>query len=398
VIHFTSTATRAADAWVALSPWELATWTPRLTPAQSAPCPACSGTTYLWEAARPDEVACRRCGRVSHYDAADTQSIFSTNGAIRDFRFSYAWRGLEMVRRAYQETKERRYAETARKMVMQFAAVWPGWRIHKLGRFYDHPRSSLGKLKGWSKYDALAFGLAADVFREMRRAGAFSEADQRVFERFLRDGVAFLQTGLQDWWATLARFGIGQVFNGDAFVLHGIARMGRALDDPALMRWCEAQVSFLLDPKSEVFSRDGRYHESLGYGLQPSSTTPTPAAASPSSSWNRWPPSTATPMRVATWIPSTAPRPPTADHRRTPQGPRPNPTPSAPRPTPNTRTPERPNARTPERFGALLLRATECEPPRRGLGGAAGGGAGGDADGCSHGLWAALPGMGTWTR
>src|SRR6185295_3800978 len=52
-----------------------------------------------------------------------------------------------------------------------------------------------------------------------------------------------------------------------AFVLHGIARIGRALEDAALMRWCEAQVEFLLDPQSDVFSRDGRYHESLGYGL-----------------------------------------------------------------------------------------------------------------------------------
>jgi hypothetical protein len=262
-----SSATRAADSWLALSPRELAAWIPPLTPAQLAPCPACSSTAYVWEAARPDEVACRRCERVFHYDAADTQSIFSTNGIIRDFRFSHAWRGLEMVRRAYQETRERRYAETARKMVMQFVAVWPGWKIHKLGRIYDRPRSSLGKLKGWNKYDAAALGLAADAFREMRPAGAFSEADGRALERFLRGGVAFLQEGLQDLRATLAHSGAGQVFNGDAFVLHGIARIGRALDDPVLMRWCEVQVVFLLDPQSDVFSRDGRYHESLGYGL-----------------------------------------------------------------------------------------------------------------------------------
>ena len=68
-----------ADLWAAMPAPEIAAWIPSLTPAQLAPCPACSSTQYRWKADRPDEVTCARCGRVYRYDPADTTSIFSTN-------------------------------------------------------------------------------------------------------------------------------------------------------------------------------------------------------------------------------------------------------------------------------------------------------------------------------
>src|SRR5262245_56485148 len=43
---------RIADSWTALPAGELEAWISQLTPAQSAPCPACSSPEYRWVAER----------------------------------------------------------------------------------------------------------------------------------------------------------------------------------------------------------------------------------------------------------------------------------------------------------------------------------------------------------
>lgn len=176
------------------------------------------------------------------------------SGLIRDMAGGSVLQKLAALADVCRISGDRRYAEAGRRILLRYAAVYPGYPLRLRNTYYPRPgmHNWAGKLYRWKLGDNRHMVRFVDLYDAIYHAGVLSDADKvrienDLFREYKRLMVAL--PPLRDLSNSLSR--------GYA----AMAWVGRTLGDHEMIDWVVNGPQSLQGFMGKWFHRDGFWHE-----------------------------------------------------------------------------------------------------------------------------------------